>query len=395
MPEEIGSRWSSQESVSTKGASVTEKPRHREITGIEKQQQQHSQNQQHVPGNWFVRNKKLSATLMALAAAGIAAAIIAPILIYAPSSDRLKGGGGGLPPWSGAGGTPGRDAFDDSAQANPHVPPLSEPFRYGEDPIRGVNLGGWLVIEPFITPSLFDQFDPQDNIVDEWGLCAKLGPEEAKKQLQHHYDTFITEADFEKIAKMGLNHVRIPTGHWAVRTFEDEPFVPRLSWDYLLKGIQWARKYGLRVMVELHTAPGSQNGWNHSGKFGTVGFLNGTEGDVNGNRTLDIVTEMIEFFNKPEWSHVTPIMGVLNEPAIYRIETKRVQEWYRQSHDAIRGITGDENGPLLTYHEGFLGMPSWYGFFKDPHYKRVILGKFWNTCRRQKYMYGTFSYIDE
>lgn len=30
--------------------------------------------------------------------------------------------------------------------------------------IHGVNLGGWLVLEPWITPSLFEQFTPSDKV---------------------------------------------------------------------------------------------------------------------------------------------------------------------------------------------------------------------------------------
>ena len=29
---------------------------------------------------------------------------------------------------------------------------------------------------------------------------------------------------------------------------------------YFLKAIKWARKYGLRIKLDLHTMPGSQNG---------------------------------------------------------------------------------------------------------------------------------------
>lgn len=321
---------------------------------------------------WARRNRGKATLIAGIGMACVAAGIITTVAVVgkaAQQEEKMMNGNHPRPNNT----QPERDPFDDSARANVHVPPLSEPFRYGQDPIRGVNLGGWLVIEPFITPSLFDQFKPEDRVIDEWGLCEKLGPEEARKQLQHHYETFITEEDFRKMAQMGLNHVRIPTGHWAVQTMEGEPFVPKIAWDYLIKGIQWARKYGLRVMVELHTAPGSQNGWNHSGRYGTVGFLNGTHGEENGNKTLEIVTHMTEFFSKPEWSHVTPIFGVLNEPAIYRINKQRAQQWYRQSYDAIRQGTADK-GPMLTYHEGFLGLPSWYGFFTDEHYKRVVLG---------------------
>ncbi|KAL0095630.1 glycoside hydrolase superfamily [Phycomyces blakesleeanus] len=264
------------------------------------------------------------------------------------------------------------DYFNNSARPNLLTPPLTEPFEYGKQKIRGVNIGGWLVTEPFITPDLFDQFAASDNIVDEWSLCKKLGPEEAERQLKEHYETFITEDDFRKIAEMGLNHVRIPTGHWAVQVTPDEPYVPHLSWTYLLKGVQWARKYGLRVMVELHTAPGSQNGWNHSGHKGKIGWLNGPEGEANAERTMKIIQNMTDFFSAPEWANVAPIFGVLNEPAIYRLPSKkRVKEWYQTSYDMIRN-SAPAGGPLLTYHEGFLGMPEWNGFFTE-HNKRVIL----------------------
>lgn len=29
-------------------------------------------------------------------------------------------------------------------------------FNFGDEKIRGVNLGGWLVLEPWITPSIFE-----------------------------------------------------------------------------------------------------------------------------------------------------------------------------------------------------------------------------------------------
>src|SRR5690606_29107599 len=51
-------------------------------------------------------------------------------------------------------------SWDDSARANPNVPPLDKPWgSYEQRPVRGVNLGGWLSLEPFITPSLFDYDD--------------------------------------------------------------------------------------------------------------------------------------------------------------------------------------------------------------------------------------------
>lgn len=59
-------------------------------------------------------------------------------------------------------------------------------FDYGSDKIRGVSLGGWLIIEPYITPSIFSATgDP--NVVDEWTYGRKYGCEEASRRLKNHW----------------------------------------------------------------------------------------------------------------------------------------------------------------------------------------------------------------
>lgn len=40
------------------------------------------------------------------------------------------------------------DPFNNNAQAQSWTPPLNTTFKYGSDRIRGVNLGGWLTLEP-------------------------------------------------------------------------------------------------------------------------------------------------------------------------------------------------------------------------------------------------------
>lgn len=52
----------------------------------------------------------------------------------------------------------------------------------------------------------------------------------------------------------------LPIPYWAVDTWPGEPFLAKTAWKYVLLALQWARKYGLRVYLEIHTAPGSQNG---------------------------------------------------------------------------------------------------------------------------------------
>lgn len=89
--------------------------------------------------------------------------------------------------------------------------------------------------------------------------------------LSNHYETFITEQDIAQIAGAGLNWIRLPIPFWAIETWSDvgsdgqggevgEPFLARVCWGYILRVLGWARKYGIRVDLDLHTVPGSQNG---------------------------------------------------------------------------------------------------------------------------------------
>ncbi|KAF9412056.1 hypothetical protein BGZ94_001159 [Podila epigama] len=263
---------------------------------------------------------------------------------------------------------------DDSAKPNAYTPALNEPFDYSPSSkmkMRGVNLGGWLVLEPFITPSLFQPYIA-NGVIDEYTLCKHLGPEASKAHLEKHYATWVTEDTFIRIRDLGLNHVRIPLGFWAFGNLKpDEPYVPDLSWTYLLRAIEWARKYGIRVQVELHAAPGSQNGWNHSGRQGNINWVTGPDGAVNAQRTTAILAKMAAFFSDPAYIHVAPTMGLLNEPAAFIMGGDKVKTWYTQAYEAVRAATGQGKGPWAIIHDGMIGLSAWAGFL--PKSDRVIL----------------------
>lgn len=93
--------------------------------------------------------------------------------------------------------------WDDSTRANKNVPPLNEQWQYGTMPIQGVNIGGWFLLEPFLTPSLWDQYPLNLGIIDEWTLSAHLGEEKAKSTIEEVYATFGSEEDFAQIQAAG------------------------------------------------------------------------------------------------------------------------------------------------------------------------------------------------
>jgi len=248
--------------------------------------------------------------------------------------------------------------WDDSVQANSNVPPLNQTFSYGKMPIRGINVGGWLSLEPFITPSLFSSYTPNLGIVDEYTLTKHLGPSAAAQTIEKHYSSFINEQSFADIQAAGFDHVRIPYSYWAVTTFPGDPYVPKISWRYLLRGIEYARKHGLRVNLDLHAVPGSQNGWNHSGRQGSVGWINGTDGMLNAQRSLDIHSQLSTFFAQPRYANVIGIYGLLNEPKMTMLPTQPVLDWTTSAISTIR-----KNGikQVIAFGDGFLGLPHWQG----------------------------------
>jgi glucan 1,3-beta-glucosidase len=83
---------------------------------------------------------------------------------------------------------------------------------------------------------------------------------------------------------------------------------------YFLKAIQWARKYGIRINLDFHALPGSQNGWNHSGRLGSVNMLNGPMGLANAQRSLDYIRIIAEFILQLQYQDIVTMFGITNEP---------------------------------------------------------------------------------
>ncbi|EMD31782.1 glycoside hydrolase family 5 protein, partial [Gelatoporia subvermispora B] len=180
-----------------------------------------------------------------------------------------------------------------------------------------------------------------------------------------------TEVDFAEIAAAGLNWIRLPVPYWAVETWPGEPFLAKTAWNYVLLALQWARKYGLRVYLELHTAPGSQNGYNHSGREGPINFLNGPMGVANADRTFGYIRVLAEFISQNQYEDVVQMFGVINEPLLGIIGRDQLTRFYLQSHDMLREITGIGKGAYMVIHDGFQGTGSWADFL--PGSQRIIL----------------------
>ncbi|CAN0582054.1 unnamed protein product, partial [Ectocarpus sp. 12 AP-2014] len=90
---------------------------------------------------------------------------------------------------------------------------------------------------------------------------------------QDHWKNWYTPQDFKDMKKVGLNSIRLPVGWWyfaAKTTMSAAPYIVPDEDLYdahhpITDVIRWAKIAGLYVILDLHGAPGSQNGLDNSG----------------------------------------------------------------------------------------------------------------------------------
>ncbi|QPG73888.1 hypothetical protein FOA43_001203 [Brettanomyces nanus] len=202
---------------------------------------------------------------------------------------------------------------------------------YSTETIKGVNIGGWLVLEPYITPSLFESFG-SDPPVDEYHYTQQLGKDEASSRLQEHWSNWINETDFQYIANMGLNMVRIPIGYWAFELMDDDPYVQGQE-DYLDQALGWCEKYGLKAWIDLHGAPGSQNGFDNSGIRDQINWQAYPE---NVQVTYDVLNQIASKYSNSTYSDVVIGIELLNEPLGSSLDLDQLKDFYSQGYDIVR-----------------------------------------------------------
>ncbi|AAS50513.1 AAR146Wp [Eremothecium gossypii ATCC 10895] len=253
-------------------------------------------------------------------------------------------------------------------------------FDYENKTMRGVNLGGWLVLEPYITPSLFEPFrknpDNDDGIpVDEYNLCKTLGREKAHERLSKHWSTFYTEKDFHAMKAAGLNIVRVPIGYWAFELLEDDPYAQGQE-EYLDKAIEWSRAAGLKVWVDLHGAPGSQNGFDNSGRRDQIEFLK--------PHNLELLHKVLEHtlgkYSQDEFADVVIGVEVLNEPLGPAVDIQGVRDLYYYAYDLMRNKF--KRDQVVVIHDAFMPSQFWnsdltldkgyWGVVVDHHHYQVF-----------------------
>jgi glucan 1,3-beta-glucosidase len=123
------------------------------------------------------------------------------------------------------------------------------------------------------------------------------------------------------------------------------------AYDVLGQALDWAQAVGLKVMIDLHGAPGSQNGFDNSGKYGGIGWGQG-----------DTVQQTLNVLNKIRDDHAShPAVAsieLLNEPLPPGAPLETVQSFYNNGWGNLK-----DSGVAIAEHDAFQSpLSNWNGF---------------------------------
>ncbi|KAI3852305.1 hypothetical protein MKX03_018950 [Papaver bracteatum] len=164
----------------------------------------------------------------------------------------------------------------------------------------------------------------------DYQLCNGHGPEKAKQVLTDHRNSYVTREDFDFLSQHGINTVRIPVGWWITK--DPNPPAPYVggSLAALDNAFKWAQEFGIKCIIDLHAAPGSQNGKQHSSS--RDGSIDWPVSD-NIQQSLDAIE-----FLASKYGSDPALLGIelLNEPFSPEVPFDKLQKYYQDGYDIVR-----------------------------------------------------------
>jgi len=127
---------------------------------------------------------------------------------------------------------------------------------------------------------------------------------------------------------------------------------------YIDAAIDWARGTGLKIWIDLHGAPGSQNGFDNSGhKTATPGWQ---QGDTTA-QTLAVLEKITAKYAQSQYQDVVVGIELLNEPLSSELNMATLKQFYSDGFGQTRAVS---DTPVIL-HDGFAAPSSWNGFLSD------------------------------
>ena len=210
--------------------------------------------------------------------------------------------------------------------------------------LRGFGLGGWLVPEGYmlINRAWIEGFESPTQIENH--ILDLIGEEKSKEFWEEYRENFVSRADIDQIAEWGFNHIRLPFHY---KQFHTEDGSTPIGYEIVDSLLSWCEPYNMYVILDMHCAPGAQNGGPISDSDGIARLW--LEEDKK-ELTVEIWREIAEYY-----SDNTLIGGydLINEPVLPQgVTLSEFKQLYIDITQAIREV--DQNH--IVFIEG-----NWYG----------------------------------
>lgn len=195
--------------------------------------------------------------------------------------------------------------------------------------LRGYILGSWMNLEHFMIGM------PGTHSMIQDAFASVYGTEQANEFFDTLMNEVVAEADIAFLKKMGTNTVRIPFGYHYFINDQDPSNFYEYGFEMLDRVVKLCEKHELLVILDLHSAPGSQNNDWHSDN--TTGQSLFWQYACFQDQVCDLWKEIARRYANNPW-----VAGydVLNEPN-YGLTKEAFNGFYNQVIAAIREVDAD------------------------------------------------------
>jgi endoglucanase len=240
--------------------------------------------------------------------------------------------------------------------------------------LKGINLGNWLLPEGY----MFKFKTANSPRLIHTVINELIGEDEARRFWKAYRDNYITREDIRFIKHAGFNSVRVPFSYRLFVSGGEPQKLEGPGYELLDRVVDWCRKEGLLVILDMHAAPGGQTGDNIDDSWGYPFLFESAESQ---DLTINIWRKIAARY--PDEPTVVGY-DLLNEPIAHYFDSvslnPKLEPLYRRIVAGIREV--DRN------HIIFLGGAQWdtnFKVFGTPFDDKVAytFHKYWMDVNQQ------------